>query len=172
MTFFSWSNYFQSCFEDYNPFKFFFHIGHSIENFKRYNFSMGHIFWFCCFEKPGAVFCDYTTRDQPWVSPCSPGQSLYIFNFYVSNKRPSGVVLISKIWRRFVLLLRNAIRNTDFRPILASKNADKIGCVQYFVYISAISRPFLLGVVSIVRAFPRLQIHSKRSIHTVYESTL
>jgi hypothetical protein len=44
-----------------------------------------------------------------------------------------------------------------------------IGCVQCFVYISGIIRLFNLGVVSIVRAFPRLQIHSKQSIHTIYE---
>ena len=42
----------------------------SIENFKRYNFSMDHIFWFCCFEKIEAVFRGSTTTDQLWVYPC------------------------------------------------------------------------------------------------------
>jgi hypothetical protein len=45
------------------------------------------------------------------------------------------------------MLLENAGRNTDFRPILPSKTADKFGCVRYFAYISGVVRQFYLGMV-------------------------
>jgi len=59
-----------------------------------------------------------------------------------------------------------------FQTILPSKNIGNIGCVQYFVYISGVVRPFWLGMVSIVRGLFRLQIHSKQSIHMLYGKTL
>jgi hypothetical protein len=59
-----------------------------------------------------------------------------------------------------------------FLLVLPSKNAGKIGYVQYFTYISSIVRPFYLGIVSIIRAFLRLQIYSEQWIQSLYEKIL
>ena len=64
---FLYFNNFQSCFHNHDYAEKYFIIYDSIENFKRYNFSMDHIFWFCFFQKVETIFHDYPNKDQSWV---------------------------------------------------------------------------------------------------------
>ena len=134
-------NNFQSCFNNHNYVEKYFTIYDSIENFKRYNFAVGHIFWFRFFQKVEAIFHDYPTGTNHGYNHVRIGKVLRFFIFLSQTKDQVELYSNPKyelIWLCYWKMRTETVISTQF----PSKNIDKIGCVQYLVYISSAVRSF------------------------------